>query len=247
MQEIEIISAPTEIRPFLVINKPQGIPSAPLSAEDNYSALIQASKLFPQIKSVKGLKEIEYGLIHRIDTETSGLLLIACTQEFYDFIQTQQMNGNFIKRYKATCIHNLQNTIELGGFPPINKNIERLLNSSKEVEIASYFRNYGPGKKEVRPVTEESCMAALKKLGKPKEYRTKIIPVKKDSETVSFLCEIKSGYRHQVRCHLAWAGFPIIGDKTYNINAKKEEKMLFEATELEFFNPVTDAKELISL
>ena len=41
------------------------------------------------------------------------------------------------------------------------------------------------------------------------------------------VCRITEGYRHQVRAHLAYSGYPICGDMLYNPNAKPGEKMQF--------------------
>ena len=63
---------------FIVCDKPAGLPSAPLNANDTKAtALSQMIALCPAILSVKGKKEFEYGLVHRIDTATRGLLLAA--------------------------------------------------------------------------------------------------------------------------------------------------------------------------
>ena len=51
------------------------------------------------------------------------------------------------------------------------------------------------------------------------------------------VCRITEGYRHQVRAHLAYSGYPICGDKLYNPNAKPDEKMQFEAFRFEFTDP----------
>ena len=89
MQQIEIVHPPKDNEPFLVINKPAGLPSAPLSPDDKKNAFSQSATQFPQLLEVRGRKEIEHGLLHRLDTQTSGLLLIAATQECYDFLQEQ--------------------------------------------------------------------------------------------------------------------------------------------------------------
>lgn len=249
MQKIKIISEPTEEKPFLIIYKPQNLPSAPLYENDNDNALSQAIHFFPEIKNVKGRKQIEYGLLHRIDTQTEGLLLIATSQFSYDALIAQQNSGNFIKIYQAECISTF-GKIEKTGFPPLEEKFHEELKSGKTVKISSYFRNYGKGLKSVRPVTEKSGKAALKKVGKQKKYETEIKLISKDDYSYKFECKISSGYRHQVRCHLAWLDFPIIGDKLYNTteeNCKNEEKMRFKATELHFINPATAEKENIYL
>lgn len=234
MQKIEIISEPNE-KDFVVIYKPQGLASAPLSNDDQNNALRQAESFFPEIKSVCGLKQIEHGLLHRIDTETEGLILIAKNQEFYDFMQTEQKEGRFIKTYEAECISILEKENK-EGYPPLKKDFKSDLFSGKTVEISSFFRNFGKEHKEVRPVTNFSGKAALKKIGKQKEYTTQIKLISKESESFYFECKITLGFRHQVRSHLAWICFPIIGDALYNPLYKENEKLRFKATSLEFEN-----------
>ena len=233
MQKIEIIHKPTDEKPFLIIYKPKGLPSAPLYADDSDNALAQAVIEFPALAEVKGRKEIEHGLLHRLDNATDGLLIIAATQECYDFLMTEQEAGRITKTYSAECDIIKNNAELLEGFPPDAPSLP---------EVTSYFRPYGEGRKEVRPVTEKSCKAALSKLGKPKLYTTNI-QINKISETKALAtCKITNGYRHQVRCHLAWAGFPVSSDQLYNSKDKKKAENLlkFSATSICFEYPRGD-------
>ena len=120
MQKIDIIHEPTNSEPFVIINKPSGMPSAPLDTSDKDNALCHAAKCFPEILSVNGIKNIECGLLHRLDTVTSGLILIATTQEFYDFVQKEQKEGKFIKTYTAKSVYIKNNPEILEGFPVCN-------------------------------------------------------------------------------------------------------------------------------
>lgn len=229
MAGIKVIFSPTEQKPFLIIYKPKGIPSAPLTQDDTESALSQAATLFPQIKQVTGKKQIEYGLLHRIDTQTDGLLIIAVTQDCYDFLQDAQINGKITKYYTAEC----------EDFRPSSAVYK------DSGTITSYFRPFGPGNKEVRPVTEESGTAALKKIGKKKLYTTeyKILSENKEHKTCLVECKIVEGYRHQVRSHLAWIGLPIVGDELYNkknVGLQPNPTMKFSATKIEFEYPRGD-------
>ena len=259
--QIEILKEITVEKPYLVIYKPKGLPSAPLSADDTENALAQAAAMYPQIKSVCGKKPIEYGLLHRLDTATDGLLLIATSQECYDFLCQEQREGRFIKTYTAQCDILPDNADLLGAFPPLrgaqkNSSLRGAQKNSSlrgapatKQTMSSYFRPYGQGRKEVRPVTEESGKAALSKLGSKKLYTTKI-EIKKLSDTKAWVvCEISEGYRHQVRCHLAWAGYPVCGDLLYNSknrqsviseDKKKAENLLFSATSISFEYPRGD-------
>ena len=249
--QIEIIKAPTADKPFLVIYKPKGLPSAPLTPQDSENALAQAIAAYPQIKSVCGKKAIEYGLLHRLDTATDGLMLVAVSQEFYDFLIMEQIEGRFIKTYSAQCNIIQDNARLLGAFPPLKKDLSLrgAPEAKQSLTVSSYFRPYGQGRKEVRPVTEESGKAALLKLGSKKLYTTKIEINKLSDNSASAVCEIAEGYRHQVRCHLAWAGFPVKGDYLYNSGCrldenqndkKNAENLLFSATKISFEYPRGD-------
>ena len=223
---IKIIKALDAQKPFVIIDKPSGLPSAPLSADDKNNAFYEAASLYPKLLDVKGKKEIEHGLLHRLDTATSGLMIIAASQECYDFLQKEQQEGKIIKYYRAQC------------------NVLEPVNDKKEIEVESYFRPFGPGRKEVRPVTEASGKAALQKLGKKVLYKTfvKILSYDKEKKIAEVECKILNGYRHQVRCHLAWIGLPVVNDKIYNPLVKKEnaEPMRFCACKLEFEYPRGD-------
>lgn len=235
MTRIKIIHEPNPLEPFLVLEKPAGVPSAPLFAGDTQNALFEAETLFPQIRSVHGKKEIEAGLLHRIDTQTRGLLLLAASKEFYDHIILSQERGEFVKTYFAECACDKENAAKLGGFPFMPEICDT--NFGQSQTVSSYFRFYGEGRREVRPVLEEGSKFAIKKLGAKKSYSTKIEILSCDKNCAKIKCRIKKGFRHQVRCHLAWLGFPVLGDAIYNHDFRsfgKEGEMRFFAAGLEF-------------
>lgn len=203
---------------FLVIDKPHGIPSAPLSENDENNAFSIIAKKFPEVRSVVGKKSIEGGLVHRIDTDTRGLILIARNQNAYDSFQEQQRNGSFIKYYTAFCLKSAVFSV-----------------SSVPYTIASRFRPFGEGRKMVQPVFEDSGRAALKKASQ-KEYSTQLISVTNEINYVKVECKITEGYRHQVRSHLSYIGLPIINDTLYG-RILNEDTMQFFASELEFIHP----------
>ena len=240
MNKIEIIKESSPDKPFLIIYKPKGLASAPLSADDKDNALTQAMELFPQIKNVKGKKDIEYGLLHRLDTVTDGLMIIAATQECYDFLMEEQALGKITKYYHALCNFNPANTKELSGFPPSSVNLNKI-EKGQIITLESYFRPFGKGKKEVRPVSPQSNKAALDKVGKKKLYQTQVKILSNTDKGVKVECKISQGFRHQVRCHLAWAGLPIQNDPIYNLDKKNaEEPIKFSATKIEFEYPRGD-------
>lgn len=219
-----------ENKDFLVVSKPAGLPSAPLHSLDEESALTKVVKNYPEVLKINGKKSIEYGLLHRLDTVTEGLLLIALNQTFYDNMIIEQEKNLFIKTYYAEC--DIESDIEKKeGFPVFPFRLKPVPNFSLSIE--SYFRAYGKGKKEVRPVINNDNSYGNKKANFNKKYVTnvKIINIKKDCCAVE--CKITQGFRHQVRNHLAWAGLPIKGDSLYNKNTR-ESNIKFYAVGLDF-------------
>ena len=233
--KLEFLNTPSKENPFLVISKPSGLPTAPLSAQDTNNALYLAAQTFPEIFSVNGKKEIENGLIHRIDTVTEGLILIATTQNAYENFINQQKNNNFTKFYTAICQKN-QNKNE--GFPDFP---QQNIFYQNEFKIQSYFRYFGPGRKEVRPVPIESLnKTQQKKVEGTSIYTTNVKIISEQNDTVKVECNITKGFKHQVRCHLAWANLPIKNDPIYNKNANPPEQIAFYASKLQFLHPITN-------
>lgn len=218
---IKIIHCPTNEDPFCVVWKESGIPSAPLH-ERKTSALTLAASLCPNLNNVSPFKA-EHGLIHRLDTDAKGLLLIAATDEAYLALTSSQEKGLFKKTYRAKVEHIIDNAALLGGFPPAHIG----------TKITSMFRPYGKGRKEVRPVTGESGKSA-KKVCTKRIYTTAVESIEEGIAT----CSITAGFRHQVRCHLAWIGFPIEGDSLYNSHCSTSP-LQFECIALSFPHPVT--------
>ena len=233
--KIEFLNTPSKENPFLVISKPSGLPTAPLSAQDTYNALYLAAQTFPEILSVNGKKEIEHGLIHRIDTVTEGLILIATTQNAYENFINQQKNNNFTKFYTAICQKN-QNLKE--GFPDFP---QPNIFCQNEFKIQSYFRYFGQGRKEVRPVPIENLnKTQQKKVEGTSIYTTNVKIISEQNDTVKVECNITKGFKHQVRCHLAWSNLPIKNDPIYNKNANPSEQIAFFASKLQFLHPITN-------
>ena len=233
--KIEFLNTPSKENPFLVISKPSGLPTAPLSAQDTNNALYLAAQTFPEILSVNGKKEIEHGLIHRIDTVTEGLILIATTQDAYENFINQQKNNKFTKFYTAICQKNQNKKEGFPDFPQPN------IFCQNEFQIQSYFRYFGQGRKEVRPVpVENQNKTQQKKVENTSIYTTNVKIISQQNDTVKVECNITKGFKHQVRCHLAWVNLPIKNDPIYNKNANPSEQIAFYASKLQFLHPVTN-------
>ena len=103
------------------------------------------------------------------------------------------------------------------------------------MRISSKFRPYGKGRKAVRPVTGSSSSVVQAKAG-DRVYDTSVLRSGENNEGRKlYSCSLDSGFRHQVRCHLAWMGFPIVGDTVYG--GAPAEHLRLAATGLRFPDP----------
>lgn len=213
---------------FLVVQKPPGVPTVPLARDPHGPSLLTLLKHdFPETANPGGRHAHEGLVLHRLDTDTSGLVLVARDISSYRFVQESQMDGQFEKTYiAATKRMPMQN-----GFPPVPEN---WVQDSASV-VTSRFRSYGKKGASVRPVTENSSYYAKEKGGSAL-YTTTILPwgVNGAGEQL-FQCTLVRGFRHQIRCHLAWTGNPIIGDGIYG--GASAEVLHLGAVSLRFHHP----------
>jgi 23S rRNA pseudouridine1911/1915/1917 synthase len=179
---------------------------------------------YPQVLAARGAHEWEGGMVHRLDYETAGLTLAAKTQKALDTFRAQQELGLFIKTYRAVC----RNAPPLKGFPPAPAF------TGAPCVIASPFRPFGPGGKAVRPALRAERGNIAWDQGKP--YRTKVIKALSCRDVTVFTVQIARGFRHQIRCHLAWLGFPILNDLLYG-GVRRGSFLGLTAVSLSFFDP----------
>lgn len=185
---------------FLVLFKPGGLHSAPLRDGESDTLLFWCGQRRPEVLSVQGRKAVERGLLHRLDRDTAGLVLLAKRQDAYDFLSEAQESGNFAKEYVAIC-------------EPAAEWVGR----ATPFEIESGFRPFGPGRRLVRAVPPgETPRGRELALDRGRPYRTEVLGVEAcEHSQLRVKVRLLRGFRHQVRCHLAWVGLPIRGDELY--------------------------------
>lgn len=196
---------------FLVVDKPGGLSTQPLKTKGQTSVTGILSEKYPELKSVGGT---DWGAVHRLDRETSGLLLIARNQETYDFFRKQFSSNLVEKEYTALVIGTMRETGKIDW--PIGPDPK----SAKRVKV------YKNRKEATRHRAREAV--------------TFYEPIHARATSPSLLrIRIKTGRRHQIRAHLASAGYPIVGDTVYGLknNIKKETRLYLHASRLKFRHP----------
>lgn len=188
----------------LVVFKPKGLPTAPLKSVRGDTLLDWAMERYPRIRQVEGRSLWEPGLLHRLDTPTSGLVVMALNQLSFDTLVQAQKDGLVIKTYRA----GIESLPADSTWPPLPPELHRALENSfpeRGFALESHFRPFGVGRKSVRPCDSEARNASRR------TYRT----VFRKESADSVICTITEGFRHQIRSHLAWTGYPISGDDVY--------------------------------
>lgn len=194
---------------YLVVDKPAGLPTVPLkSRKDEDTLLSRVAKEYPEVMSF-GKNGWEGGILHRLDTPTNGLVLVARDEQAYDRLRQEQDAGMITKEYLAVSSRN--RTALPIGFPiyPYED-----VTTGKTIAIGSLFRPFGENRREVRPVREDDS-SSLRGKSTGVWYLTKVKQIGCEGEAHRFLCQLTAGFRHQVRVHLAWAGWPLDGDANY--------------------------------
>lgn len=189
--DIEIIY---EDKDVLAVNKPGGLIVAPEDENPNGDTLISLlTDRFPYLKQT-GI-EPRYGLVHRLDKDTSGILVIAKNNEALLFFQKQFKNHSVVKKYIALVAGNL--TQDTG---VIETMIGRAPNDRRKQK--AYL--------SMEPGIDGKRMAVT-------EY--KVLERFKDFT----LMEVspRTGRKHQIRSHMVYINHPIAGDKLYVFKNQK--------------------------
>jgi 23S rRNA pseudouridine1911/1915/1917 synthase len=198
---------------FLVLDKPAGMPTHGFSGRDTGTVANFLAAQRPSLSTV-GKKRWEPGLVHRLDRETSGLLLVAKTQAAFEDLQLQFRGRQIKKRYRAL----------VWGVTEAERSI-------------AYPITHVPGDKRRMEIVIDGKSRIRHKRWKALTRFRKI----SGSQQFSLLeIEMETGVTHQIRVHLAAAGHPIVGDALYGTQEAKSfnlRRHFLHACGLEFSHP----------
>jgi len=193
-----------EDKDVLVIDKPAGFvvfPEGPASAKatagEAKTVIDYLVEKYPELKAAGDAPR--YGIVHRLDKDTSGIVLVAKSTEALIFLQKCFKNRGVEKKY--VCLAEGSVKDDFGEMKTLIARSPRDPRKQTVYEIAD-------------PTAPKSAREAIT------EY--KVLERFKDYTLLEV--NIKTGRRHQIRCHLSYLQHPIAGDKLYGFkNSKSPE------------------------
>jgi len=162
------------------------------------------------------------GLVHRLDKETSGIILIAKNEDSLYKLSKQFETRKIKKTYLAISLAN--NDVNEG-----------------KINIAIVRDNHDRKKMSVANDTDENAKQAVTYFKVLKKLNDGLVLIEAKPET---------GRTHQIRVHLTQIGYPILGDSVYGIQIKRLRndvtRTMLHAYKIEFQHPRTNEKMVLT-
>ena len=207
---------------IIVINKPSGMVVHP--APGNYSGTLVNALLHHCRDSLSGIGGVmRPGIVHRIDKDTSGLLVVAKSDAAHTVLSAGMKEHAIVREYHA---------LVKGGFSEDSGTVDLPIG---------------------RHPTDRKKMAVIKDLSRPARDAVTHFEVMERFGEVSYLkLRLETGRTHQIRVHMSHTGHPLLGDEVYGGGTTRFEKAhpkLFDgqalhAKKLSFEHPIS--KELLT-
>ena len=176
-----------EDKDLIVINKPQGLVVHPGAGNKNDTLVnMLVGNYKNKLSDLSG--GMRPGIVHRIDKDTSGLLVIAKNNFTHSFLSEQFSNHSINRRYVA---------LVWGVLRPLKGTIQTLITRSKK-------------NRQLMTTDDLKGKKAITKYSTQKVFNKKNIP---KISLIEF--QLETGRTHQIRVHMIYKGTSILGDKKY--------------------------------
>ena len=192
-----------EDKDLLVVDKPAGLvvfPEGEITGEKTLVDFLMGK--YPEIKNAGPAPR--YGIAHRLDKNTSGILLVAKNASTLEFLQEQFSRGAQALNHEKSVL-------------PLEKMLEKkyitLVCGSVKNDHGIIHTLMGRSKSDPRKQTAHS----LGYTGKSglREAITEYTVLKRFTDYTLLEVKIKTGRKHQIRCHMAYLKHPVAGDNLY--------------------------------
>lgn len=178
-----------EGKEVLVVDKPAGQPTAPLRADEAGTLAGALVGHHPELAGI-GYNAREPGILHRLDTETSGLVVVARTASAFEALRDALQSELLTKEYLLVCASE--------GLPD-------------EGTIEHPIANHPKDKKRVYVCIHPRDVMR----NAPRQALTRFEVVQRSGAYALVRATAPKAIRHQIRAHFASIEHPLIGDALY--------------------------------
>ncbi len=216
-----------ENKDFLAINKPAGwtVHRPRVAGVDKVGGLFVTDWIlerYPEVKAVGDDPALRPGIVHRLDKDTSGVLLIAKNQPTFDYLKHLFQTGQVRKTYLALVYGKLLGKGKID--KPIglkSGTVKRSTNAKDMNPVRSSHETLDPkfashywGVRS-RDKTAEHFASNGVKMVKDAVTEYRVLKVLRGGEYTLLEVHPLTGKTHQIRVHLASIGHPVVGDGLY--------------------------------
>ncbi len=203
---------------LIAVDKPAGLACHPLRPDESGTVASAMIARFPELCRVGGARR-EAGLMHRLDTTTSGVLIFARRRRVYrDLVAQLREGGDARKTYDAL--------------------VEGDASGLGTIDLSLVSK----GRRVVTVASDE-----LSKLRRARPARTEVTCREMMGEFSLLEVRIGAGHRHQIRAHLAAVGHPIAGDELYGAaRAAPLRRPFLHARQVQLRGPSTGKRLVIT-
>ncbi len=184
---------------IVVVNKPAGFSVHKGVAEKGETITDWLVEKFPEMKKVGDDPEFRPGIVHRLDKETSGVLVAAKNQKSFEYLKKLFQSREIVKKYIALIEGNLKNDngiIDL----PIGRSISDFRKKLASEKAEGNLRE---------AITEYKVLERFENVGH------RVSNIKGNSFYTLVEAYPKTGRTHQIRVHFKAVGHPIVCDSLY--------------------------------
>ena len=212
-KEIKIIE---ENKNFLIIEKPAGLLVHATERNETDTLVDWLLEKYPEMRQI-GEDPQRPAIVHRLDKDVSGLMIIPRNQNSFDYFKSQFKLRTLTKKYTALVYGETEKNHDEINFP---------IGRSKTKQ--GLFAAHPPQRGEAFSEKDKNAITEFEVVKRFKNYT--LIEV-----------QIHTGRTHQIRVHLTAYGYPIVGDKLYfhkNLKTRKQlDRVFLHAHYLSFIGP----------
>jgi 23S rRNA pseudouridine1911/1915/1917 synthase len=207
---------------LVIVNKPKGMVVHPAPGNPD-GTLVNALLYHCKLSTINGV--VRPGIVHRIDKNTSGLLVVAKTDFAHQKLAAQIKDHSFTREYLAVCDGGFREDAPIVNVTPLEA--DNYLHGFIDAPIGRSPQN-----------RKKMCVIDDPKLTS-RAAKTEYTVIDSHDNHAFLRLKLFTGRTHQIRVHLSYIGRPVFGDEVYGREQKIITGQCLHAAKLGFIHPTS--------